>query len=153
MTLRLVKKIELSLSVQYAVESTQLPDRHQVRRWVQAACEPLDACITVRFVGRTEGRKLNRDYRGKNSPTNVLAFDYGRSGRGQMQGDLVVCFPVVEEEAFQQAMPVIAHCTRIIVHGILHLRGFDHRTDEEEAHMVEQERRILSRFLMQSAVR
>ncbi|MDO8931497.1 MAG: rRNA maturation RNase YbeY [Rhodocyclaceae bacterium] len=137
-------KLELSLSVQYGCQDEQLPTRAQVRRWVGAAQEkPLRA--TVRFVDADEGRALNRSYRGKDYATNVLSFVYEDAVIAM--GDLVVCLPVVLREAKAQGKPLAAHLAHMIVHGMLHLQGYDHETGKRDAARMEaREREVLARF-------
>ncbi|MEW6165644.1 MAG: rRNA maturation RNase YbeY [Pseudomonadota bacterium] len=137
-------KPELSLAVQYACNDARLPSRPQVRRWTRAAQErPLRA--TVRFVGAAEGRALNRDFRGKDHATNVLSFVYDDDP--DVAGDLVVCLPVVLREAREQGKPLKAHLAHMIVHGMLHLQGYDHETGPRDAARMEaREREILARF-------
>ena len=132
---------ELRLSVQYPGSKDKAPTRPQVRRWVRAACAT-PAEVTVRFVGGEEGRALNRDYRGKDHATNVLSFPY-ESG-AHICGDLVPYLPVVEREAREQEKPPEAHFAHLIVHGMLHLQGYDHETGRDDAeHMEAVEREIL----------
>lgn len=135
---------ELHLAVQYACTDERLPDRAQLRRWTRAAQEkPLAA--TVRFVGLAEGRRLNRDYRGRDYATNVLSFVYEDGAAAS--GDLVVCLPVVLREAREQKKPAKAHLAHMIVHGMLHLQGYDHETGKRDAVRMEvREREILARF-------
>ncbi len=137
-------KIALSLAVQYACNDERLPSRPQVRRWVRAALErPLRA--TVRFVDADEGRALNRDYRGKDYATNVLSFVY--ESAPETVGDLVVCLPVVEREAREQGKPLAAHLAHLVVHGVLHLQGYDHETGKRDAERMEaRECAILARL-------
>jgi probable rRNA maturation factor len=139
------RKPELALSVQFAARDAWLPTRPQVRRWVRAAQEvALDA--TVRFVGEEEGRTLNRGYRHKDYATNVLSFVY-ESGPPAMvtRGDLVVCLPVLQREAREQGKTAEAHCAHMIVHGMLHLQGYEHETGAREAKRMEaREREILA---------
>jgi probable rRNA maturation factor len=137
-------RAELSLAVQYACSDDRLPARPQVRRWARAAQEkPLQ--VTVRFVGAAEGRALNRDFRGKDYATNVLSFVYGNAASAA--GDLVICLPVVSREAKEQAKPFKAHLAHMIVHGMLHLQGYDHETGQRAALRMEaREREILARF-------
>ena len=118
-----------------------MPTRPQVRRWVRAAQEhALEA--TIRFVDADEGRTLNRDYRGKDYATNVLSFDYERGP--PVLGDLVVCVPVVLKEAAAQGKAMEAHFAHLIVHGILHLQGYEHETGVADAARMEaREREIL----------
>jgi probable rRNA maturation factor len=133
----------LSLSVQYACESETLPSRPQVRRWVKKALEGDSAEVTVRFVEAEEGQKLNREYRHRDYATNVLSFPY--IPNPAMAGDLVLCLPVVLKEATEQQKPAEAHFAHLIVHGMLHLQGYDHETSDSEAEIMEaREREILA---------
>ncbi len=137
------KRPELSLSVQYACARDALPDRAQVRRWVRAALET-DAQIAVRFVAAAEGRALNREFRGRDYPTNVLTFVY--RARPAI-GDLAICPAVVAREARAQGKPCRAHLAHMVVHGMLHLQGYDHETGAADAARMEaRERAILARF-------
>lgn len=136
-------KPKLSLAVQYAVKDAALPVRPSVRRWVRAAlCAAAE--ITVRFVDAQESRALNARYRGKDKPTNVLSFPYAREPL--LQGDLVLCLPVVLDEAAAQGKPVEAHFAHLVVHGILHLLGYDHEAANDARTMEEKEREILARL-------
>lgn len=133
---------ELDLTVQYAAKPKGTPTRKKLRAWAEAALEAgLDACITVRIVDEDEARSLNRDYRGKDYATNVLSFalNEGEPMPGmedQVLGDLVLCPAVVEREAHQQGKALEAHWAHLIIHGVLHLQGYDHM-DEVEAEAME----------------
>ncbi len=135
----------LNLSVQYACPATALPLRPAIRRWARAALDVdgrRGGQITLRFVDEEEGRSLNRDFRHKDYATNVLSFPYETSP--VVCGDLVICQPVVEREAREQGKSLEAHCAHLIVHGLLHLQGYDHETGDEEAqHMEARESDIL----------
>ncbi|WP_459949477.1 rRNA maturation RNase YbeY [Denitratisoma sp. agr-D3] len=134
----------LSLAVQYACNGDDLPSRPRLRRWVQASLER-PAEVTIRFVGAEEGQALNRDYRGKDYATNVLSFVYETAPK--VLGDLVVCLPVVLREAKEQGKTVADHFAHMIVHGILHLHGYDHETGAADAEAMEaKERTILARL-------
>lgn len=139
----------LDLSVQYACNRDGVPSRADFRRWLRVA-EPGAARITVRIVDEAEGRELNRDYRGKDYPTNVLTFAYGEGEDMPLpeglplMGDLVLCRQVVEREAVEQGKPLDAHYAHLSVHGMLHLQGFDHLEDDEAEEMEALERRILA---------
>jgi probable rRNA maturation factor len=137
---------ELGLSVQYGCKDAALPSRPQVRRWVRAALNmsgDLPAEVAVRFVDAEEGQRLNRDYRHKDYATNVLSFVYESEPR--VIGDLVVCLPVVLREAVEQGKGAEAHFAHLIVHGMLHLLGYDHETGAKDAVRMEaQEREILA---------
>lgn len=135
---------ELQLSIQYPGGKTGAPTRSQVRRWVRAACDET-AEITVRFVAEDEGRELNLAYRGKDYATNVLSFPYQETD--PLQGDLVVCLPVVAKEAETQHKDLEAHHAHLIVHGMLHLQGHDHEASVADAEIMEnQEREILAKL-------
>ncbi|MBX9848419.1 MAG: rRNA maturation RNase YbeY [Rhodocyclaceae bacterium] len=133
----------LSLSVQYACKDAALPSRPQVRRWAKKALEGTRAEVTVRFVDAEEGQMLNRDYRQRDYATNVLSFPY--APLPEMAGDLVLCLPVVLREATEQHKTAEAHFAHLIVHGMLHLQGYDHETSESDAEVMEaREREILA---------
>ena len=91
----------------------------------------------MRIVGANESRRLNRIYRKNNTPTNVLSFD---------TGDIVLCHPVIAREAREQGKAIAAHYAHLVVHGVLHLRGYDHKKKREAARMERAERRILARL-------
>jgi len=133
---------ELVLGVQYGCREGALPTRQQVRRWVRASCDR-PAEVAVRFVDEDEGQALNRDYRHKDYATNVLSFVY--ESQPAVAGDLVVCVPVVLREAVEQSKTPEAHFAHLIVHGMLHLLGYDHETGKQDAARMEaKEREILA---------
>ena len=133
----------LSLTVQYASDEKSLPSRPQIRRWVASACEK-EAQVTIRFVDAAEGQALNHEFRGKDYATNVLSFPYEKN---PVVGDLVVCVPVVKREAKEQNKRVADHFAHLIVHGMLHLQGYDHESGTAQAQRMEKrEREILARF-------
>jgi probable rRNA maturation factor len=129
--------------VQYAVRSRSLPSRGQLRRWARAALER-DARVTVRIVGGSEGRALNRHFRGKNHPTNVLTFVMQE--RPRLEGDLALCAPVIAREARDQHKSAAAHYAHLVVHGVLHLQGYDHERGREAREMERRETRIVTRL-------
>ncbi len=145
----------LALSLQKALapaDRALTPGRVAVRRWIREALRG-DAEVTVRFVGEAEGRQLNRDYRGKDYPTNVLTFAYGEGEPllpdeedAPISGDLVLCVPVVAREAAEQGKPLDAHYAHLVVHGMLHLQGFDHEDAGEAAEMEALETQILGKL-------
>ena len=138
----------LNLSVQYACNQAGLPSRPQIRTWVRAALDvdgKRGGQITIRFVEPEEGQSLNSDYRGKDYATNVLSFPY--EVEPVVAGDLVICAAVVEREAAEQEKTLEAHYAHLIVHGILHLQGYDHEIGENEARLMEdKERTILAQL-------
>ena len=132
-----------ALNVQVATRA-RVPSSGLVRRWARAAL-PDRAEVTVRIVGEAEGRALNRDYRGKDYATNVLSFPYGANG-GVLHGDVVLCAPVISREAREQGKPLNAHYAHLIVHGMLHLRGYRHARSADARLMESRERAILRRL-------
>jgi probable rRNA maturation factor len=140
---------QLALSLQFgkiddaALHRAALP-RHKVARWIRHALQS-DAEITVRIVDAEEGLALNRDYRKKDYATNVLTFDYTQEP--VVTADLVLCAPVVAQEAKEQGKTLEAHYAHLLVHGALHAQGWDHETSEEDAQVMElREVEILSRL-------
>ena len=131
----------LSLSVQYASNDADLPSRPSVRRWVRAALRD-DATVVVRFVDAIEGRALNAEFRGKDYATNVLTFVY--DDEHPRAGDVVLCAPVVRREAAAQGKPLADHHAHLVVHGMLHLQGFDHERHADATVMEAQETAILA---------
>lgn len=133
----------LNLNVQYAIAARNLPGRAQFRKWVRAALEH-DARITVRIIGRAEGKSLNRHFRGKDGPTNVLSFVYRDAP--PYEGDLALCAPVVTREAREQRKSVAAHYAHLVVHGTLHLQGYDHEKTADAGVMEARESQIVTKL-------
>ncbi len=129
----------LQLSLQFgdltdaARHRAALP-RHKVRRWIRHALSD-DAEITVRIVNAEEGQRLNQEFRKKNDATNVLTFDYAQAPL--VIADLVLCAPVVAQEAKEQGKTLQAHYAHLLVHGTLHAQGWDHETSEADADEME----------------
>jgi probable rRNA maturation factor len=136
----------LALTVQYAVRGNDLPKPPALRHWARAALAR-NAKITLRFVGEAEGRALNRHYRGRDRATNVLAFVY-HEGRGThgIEGDVVLCVPVLRREAGEQGKLLAAHSAHLVVHAMLHLQGYDHVEAAGAARMEARETAILARL-------
>jgi probable rRNA maturation factor len=128
--------------VQRASRAAHIPSDRLLRKWA-AAVLPADAQVTLRFVAEAEGRRLNREWRGKDHATNVLSFPYTRK---PLAGDLVICAPVVAREAKAQGKSTAAHYAHLLVHGCLHLLGMDHEQDAQAATMERREARILARL-------
>ncbi|MDN7128926.1 rRNA maturation RNase YbeY [Pseudidiomarina sp. 1APR75-15] len=140
----------LTVDLQVASNAADLPTAEQIERWVAAALaghqwQDGDAELTVRVVDETEGRELNRDYRERDYATNVLSFPFTAPipMPVTLLGDLVVCAPVVAREAAEQDKTLVAHWAHMIVHGTLHLLGYDHIDDAEAEHMERLETTIL----------
>jgi len=130
----------LVLTRQVASDARGLPTRPALRRWMLAALER-DARITLRFVERREGRELNRRYRGRDRATNVLTFVY--DGGVSLAGDIVLCAPVVAHEARIQHKRLTAHYAHLVIHGMLHLQGYDHERDDDAVRMEAREITLL----------
>jgi probable rRNA maturation factor len=129
----------VTLRVQRVSRAAHIPSDATLRKWARAA--GIEGSITVRYVAAAESRRLNRQFRGKDHATNVLSFPY--SAR-PLEGDLVICAPVVAREAKAQGKSVLAHHAHMLVHGLLHLAGCDHEEPREAERMERRERRILS---------
>lgn len=134
----------LNLSVQYACNKDHLPLRQKIQSWARAALN-VDGMrggqVTVRFVDAEEGQALNREFRNKDYATNVLSFPY--ESEPVVCGDLVICSPVVEREASEQGKSLEAHIAHLIVHGVLHLQGYDHETSKADARRMENHERAI----------
>lgn len=163
-------KSRLDLVVQYACPRRGLPHRRSITRWIELALRTQTrhgaARITVRFVGRAEGRALNRSYRAKDAPTNVLTFAldaepargaaaHGAGHRGTRRcttttegvaGDIVLCASVVQREALDQDKKLSAHYAHMLIHGTLHLLGHDHERDAAARRMEQLETRLLAQL-------
>jgi len=136
----------LELTVQMAVRASDLPTKAKLRRWLTGALAR-SAAITVRFVGGVEGRALNRAYRDRDYATNVLSFGYGEGGRdGMLEGDIVLCVPVLRREARSQGKALTTHIAHLTVHGALHLQGYDHQQARAAARMEALEKKILAKL-------
>ena len=139
---------EPQIDVQIAEETAGVPDAGWLAGWVQAALSGHDGAVTVRIVDREEIQALNRDYRDKDKPTNVLSFPAGAieglpPEESAPLGDIVICAEVVSSEAEEQSKAQEDHWAHMLVHGTLHLLGYDHMTDTEAAEMEQLEIRIL----------
>ena len=133
----------LTFSLQVATDPRGLPHRTTLRRWARAALAR-NARVTVRFVGSREGRALNARYRGRDYATNVLTFVYDDAV--PLAGDLVLCVPVLRREARAQGKTLRAHCAHLVIHGMLHLQGYDHERAADARRMEARESRILARL-------
>ena len=131
-----------ALVIQRASRASHIPDDRRLHAWARAALSR-PAAVTLRFVAEGEGRRLNREFRGKDYATNVLTFVYAAR---PLEGDVVICAPVVAREAREQGKEVYAHHAHLLVHGLLHLQGLDHESESAAATMEARERRILGRL-------
>lgn len=136
------------LDLQHATESLDgLPTEAEFQQWLNAAVIPFqaDAEVTIRLVDEKESHALNLEYRGKDRPTNVLSFPFEAPPGMELEllGDLIICRQVVEKEALEQNKPLKAHWAHMVVHGSLHLLGYDHIEDEEAEEMESLETEIM----------
>ena len=140
---------KMIIDLQIACEQeTGLPTVEQIEQWATAAVQPQsdEVEMTVRIVDEAESHKLNLNYRGKDRPTNVLSFPFECPDEVELPllGDLVICRQVVEREAQEQDKPVMAHWAHMVVHGSLHLLGYDHIEDDEAEEMESLETQIMT---------
>ncbi|MGS2724435.1 rRNA maturation RNase YbeY [Porticoccus sp. GXU_MW_L64] len=145
--------MNLHIDTENASGSDQVPDDDQVHRWVAAALRALppeqqrqQAELSVRFVNERESQHLNHRYRHKNNPTNVLSFpsELPPELNIPLLGDLAICTQVVAQEAKQQQKAANAHWAHMLVHGTLHLLGYDHIDDGDANQMETLETRIIT---------
>ncbi|MGV6988586.1 rRNA maturation RNase YbeY [Testudinibacter sp. P80/BLE/0925] len=139
---------QVIVDLQLACENTAgLPTQAEIELWAQSAVKPSldDVEMTVRIVDEAESQALNRTYRGKDYPTNVLSFPFEAPVEVELPllGDLVICRQVVEREAAEQQKPLSAHWAHMVVHGSLHLLGYDHIDDDEAEEMESLETEIM----------
>lgn len=140
----------LQFSVQYAIEVPEL-SRQQLRAWalraVKAASQDIDfefAELTLRLVDRPEAIELNKAYRQKDYPPNVLTFEYGMDELNTVRGDIIICIPVLQQEALEQQKTLAQHAAHLLIHGVLHSLGYDHIEEDQAEEMEALETQILA---------
>jgi probable rRNA maturation factor len=140
----------LVLEVQHATEVSDVPDEQALHASALAALgdEPAPVELVIRIVDEPESRALNARYRGKDKPTNILSFPFEAPPGIEMNllGDLVICAAVVAREAREQHKPLDHHWAHMVVHGVLHLRGYNHLDDKQASEMETLEKQILEGF-------
>ena len=140
--------MSVEVHVQRASTLRGLPSNRQMSAWLAQALAPLrpQASLTVRIVDAEEGSALNAQWRGKPGPTNVLSFPVSglEAIAPTLLGDIVLCAPVLKAEAAAQRKTIAAHCAHLLVHGALHLLGYDHLDDAEAEKMEALERQLLA---------
>jgi probable rRNA maturation factor len=140
--------MSVTVAIQRASRLRSLPSNRVMTAWLGQALRQLkpDASLTVRIVDAEEGSELNARWRGKSGPTNVLSFPVSglEAIAPELLGDIVLCAPVLKIEAASQHKTIAAHCAHLLVHGALHLLGYDHLEDEEAARMEALERTLLA---------
>ncbi|MUI54099.1 rRNA maturation RNase YbeY [Aliivibrio fischeri] len=132
--------MSIELDLQIACENEKgLPSEKDLMTWLNAVIPQFQpqAELTIRIVDEKESHELNHEYRGKDKPTNVLSFPFEAPPGLELNllGDLIICRQVVEEEAIEQNKPLLAHWAHMVVHGSLHLLGYDHIEDDEAEEM------------------
>lgn len=143
--------MSIILDLQLASTAIDLPSESQIQQWLEAAILPFqaDAEVTVRIVDESESQQLNFDYREKDKPTNVLSFPFELPPGVEelpLLGDLVICAQVVAAEAAEQGKELHHHWAHMVVHGCLHLLGFDHINDADAEEMEAEEILILQQL-------
>lgn len=145
--------MSVELNVQYAQRASDTgeepPSESELQRWADTALrDDNPAQVSIRIVDEAESQELNNTYRGKDKPTNVLSFPMLLPEELDlpMQGDLVICAPVVEREAREQHKASRAHWAHMVIHGMLHLQGYDHVEDDEAGIMERLEIELLQQL-------
>lgn len=140
--------MSLDLTIQIAPGLSVRPSETELTAWVSTVLNDKhqDAELAIRFVDSEEMRQLNKQFRGKDKHTNVLSFPNPMplELRDTYLGDIVICVPVIEMEAAEQNKDPIAHYAHMLVHGILHLLGYDHQAEDEAKIMESIEVNILA---------
>lgn len=143
----------MSYRIDIEINSTseKIPDAKNIEQWISAALqsdELIDAEVSVYIVDENESQTLNSQYRGKDKPTNVLSFpaDIPEEVGVPLLGDLVICAPVVAREAEEQGKSLNAHWAHMLVHGTLHLLGYDHAKDDEAEAMESLETELITKM-------
>ncbi|ATZ11008.1 rRNA maturation RNase YbeY [Erwinia amylovora] len=139
---------QVILDLQLACESQQgLPTEADFQRWLEAVLPQFqsESEVTIRLVDEAESHHLNHTYRGKEKPTNVLSFPFEAPPGIELPllGDLIICRQVVEHEAAEQEKALEAHWAHMVIHGSLHLLGYDHIVDDEAEEMESLETEIM----------
>jgi probable rRNA maturation factor len=134
-----------TITIQRASRLTNIPNDRAIRKWISAAINTLTkpAELTLRIVNAAEARNLNSAFRGKDYATNVLTFVYSEPKSKTLQGDIVLCAQVLNREAREQGKPINAHYAHLVVHGVLHLAGFDHEIEKDAKKMEALEAKIV----------
>src|SRR6185436_10109289 len=140
--------MNVHVSMQVAVRAKGLPSRSHLVTWARVALAGVrrgSVSVTIRLIGQRESKSLNSRFRGKQKPTNVLSFPFEPppGTRSNLLGDVVICANVVRREAREQGKDERAHWAHMVVHGIMHLRGYDHESSEEATIMEAREIRAL----------
>ena len=136
----------LEVVLRYRTRRPWAPGPASLRRWARVAAGNRRGELGIRVVDSRESRALNGRWRGRDKPTNVLSFPASPDLRGRELGDLVVCAPVVAREAREQGKRLAAHWAHMVVHGTLHLLGYNHARAADAKRMEGRERALLARL-------
>ena len=142
--------MSLKVEVQVALATSGLPTAAELHRWVAAALAGAaytrDTEVLIRLVNEAESASLNQTYRHQPGPTNVLSFPCEAPAGVDVKllGDIVICAPVVVREAVEQNKPLPAHWAHVVIHGVLHLVGYEHQDSSQAEAMERLEIRILA---------
>ncbi|MEE4297380.1 MAG: rRNA maturation RNase YbeY [Wenzhouxiangella sp.] len=137
----------IEIEVQRMVDDPRVPDDQCFSSWAKAVLgQENSAVVNLRVVDEAESWALNREWRGKESATNVLSFpaDMPLVDGMRVLGDVVLCAPVIEQEASEQGKSLDAHWAHLVIHGLLHLLGFDHINGEQARQMEAREIELLA---------
>lgn len=144
--------MELHLDLQIALDTAglNLPGEEQIQEWVSSVLNgqmPI-AEVTVRIVDEVEIEQLNQQYRHKQGPTNVLSFPFETDVPMEVPllGDIVICAPVVAREAVEQHKDLMSHWAHMLIHGTLHLLGYDHQSDHDADAMEQLEIQVMQQL-------
>lgn len=139
--------MKIKVDIQRATNTPDIPENRQLRKWARTALSDYDkdAELTIRIVDEEEGTELNRKWRKAKGPANVLSFSYEDNNRiaGGLLGDIIICAPVIRREALEQKKSLASHWAHMVIHGTLHLLGYDHIKTKDAREMERLEIRLL----------
>lgn len=147
--------MDVQINLQNTINTDKIPALSQLQQWINEVKETVPQSFTshqkvilIRIVDEKESAQLNEDYRHKKGPTNILSFpdDPIPGFDSDSMGELIICAPVMIREAKTQKKNLIAHWAHIIVHGVLHLAGYDHEKQDEAIEMENLEVKILQKL-------
>jgi probable rRNA maturation factor len=148
----------IKIELQITVKNQQIPSQTDFEQWLAQAAKLLPPPyanneICIRIINEQESQQLNETYRHKSAPTNILSFTYNDEETTvtdddniHLLGDLAICAPLVSKQAIAQNKPVMAHWAHLVIHGYLHLLGYDHKTSKKTTEMEQLEIAILQKL-------
>ena len=141
---------KISLQIAHELKQKKLPNKTFLTQIAKETLQFLKASgeIVIRLVDEAEGKFLNENYRKKEGATNVLSFSLQEQSNisSFLEGDIILCHPVIEKESLQEQIAIENHYAHLIIHGILHLLGYDHQTENEAIEMEKKETLIMQRL-------